>query len=245
MNETTLSDVLTWTWRVWVGTWKIQLMIGGTYAALLALGAGSLMSGPGPLSIIGLLLLIALVPTIPALPFIIAGMIAPDAGAVLRGQPAPFEVPWRRVPSIVVWSIGLTFVCSMLSYLFVFPAYFALSALWPWTMVLACEPQASAVARAQELSDGFRLRFCWWHICATAITGVPALIFLSALTFATITPSGQEVAGGLFSNLLLTLAPLVFFLVFGSQASFLAALYQMIRRERDMTNVEDLLNVFE
>lgn len=243
MNETTLSDVLTWTWRVWVGTWKTQLMIGGAYAALLALSAGALMSGLGPLSIIGLLLCIALIPTLPALPFIIAGMIAPDAGAVLRGQPAPFEVPWRRVPSIVVWSIGLSFICSLLAQLCVVPGYFALCALWPWTMVLACEPQASAVARAQELSEGFRARFCWWHICITTITCGPVLLLTFALTFAANPGDGGE--AGLSSLLLIIIAPLVFFLVFGFQASFLASVYQMVRRERDMTNVEDLLGVFE
>jgi hypothetical protein len=217
-------------------------MIGGAYAAALLLSAMALMSGLGPLSMIGLLLLIALLPTIPALPFIIAGMIAHDAGAVLRGQPAPFEVPWRRVPSIVAWSLGLAFVCWLLGQLCVVPGYLALSALWPWTMVLACEPQASAVARAQELSEGFRLRFCWWHICATTITGGPAALIAIALAVGN---DSDGAAGTLFTVLFSTITPLVFFLAFGFQASFLAALYHMIRRERDATNVEDLLNVFE
>jgi hypothetical protein len=247
-EELSFGAMLRLSLRVQQGTLAQQAAVMGAYMALLVVGVGGLALTKVSVifALIGMLAWIVLLGLLAALPYVLAGLMAPRAMQLVSGEldSPPAGAPWSQLASILWASFALSWLVSFMSQFFLIPGLIALSALWSWPMVAACEPGAAGLARAQALVKGRQGKVMTWFMLLVLCMIVPVVITLILLAYAFTFSIGMSnnVAMGLG---LLFIAALILGFCVVIQASFWVTIYAVLRHDEQGYEVDELLHVFE
>lgn len=218
--------------RVWARTLAAQAILWCVYIGLLALSvAGLWYHDAGALrSLAGLLSLCLFVFILPGIPYMMAGMMAPAAVGLICDE-AP-GAPWRRGLYVLCAATLYGWIVLVLSNLMLIPGLLALFVLWPWAMVVACEPGASVFKRAQQVSGGVWVKVIVWYLAVSLIQLAPLLIASALFIHGYSTMLGKP-GGGDIQLLSVILFALSAFVAISLKGAFWATLYALrIRDER-------------
>jgi hypothetical protein len=247
-EELSFGKVLRLSARVWWGTLAQQAAVVGCYAALLvaAIGGLGLMKVSVIFALIGVLAGIVFFVFFGAMPYLLAALMAPRAVQLMRGEqdePAA-SAPWHLLPSILWSSFALSWLISFMSQFFLVPGILALSALWSWPLVAACEPGAAGMARAQELVKGRQGKVMTWFMVLMLCMLVPVVVMLILGAYALDSvikfQANLPVVLALFGASALIMAACIVL-----QSSFWAAIYGVLRHDEQRGELDTLLHTFE
>lgn len=245
-EQMSFGEVMRQTGRVWSETLAEQGAVWAVYGGLFVLAFGGTMMVRTSMvfSVVAVPSMILFILMLPGISHALGGMMAPAAVRLLCDGEPSYGVAWHRLLPVLWASTLMGVLFALMAQLFVVPAYLVLFILWPWSMVAACEPEAKAFKRAQQVSSGAVGKVLVWYMGLFLIVGVP--MFIGTILYAmAYTSAANTAASDAFLLLFLLLIGIAVVAVSGLQGAFWATLYALRVRDERATQGQELLQVFD